>query len=155
MNNESMIDDVTDLIAFDGKGDMKENILSLEQSIAKAEQIEMTVNDYFSEGLYTRELLIPKGTVLTGRVHKTKHINLILKGDISIATEDGVKRIKAPYIFVAKPGTKKAGYAHEDTIWVNAHATDSENIDEIKEEFTTETHEQFLEYVKNKLLEVD
>ncbi len=143
----------TGLRAFDGGGNMTESILTLEKAIANVDQIDLPVNNFFSEGLYTRELLIPKGTVLTGRVHKTRHINLILQGDMSIATKEGVVRIKAPYIFVAEPGTKKAGYAHEDSVWVNVHATESTNIDEIKEQFTTETHEQFLKYAENKLLE--
>jgi len=149
------ISSVEDLPAFDGKGDMKENILNLEDAIRKAPPIEMPVTNHFSDGVYTRELFIPKGSVLTGRVHKTSHINLILQGDISIATDEGVRRIKAPLVFVSKAGTKKAGYAHEDTIWVNCHATESTDIGEIKEIFTTETHQEFLDYVEKQLLEVD
>lgn len=88
------------------------------------------VKHSFSEGVYSREMFIPKGMALVGKIHKHACHNFILKGDITVwSEEEGEKRIKAPYSFVSKPGTKRVGYAHEDTIWVNVHSNPDNKTD--------------------------
>ena len=72
---------------------------------------------HFADGIYARELFIPAGTLLTGKIHKTQHINIISKGKITVwSAFEGVKIVEAPCTFVAEPGTRRVGYAHEDTI---------------------------------------
>lgn len=101
----------------------RNKIDTLETELRKLPQIEIETTHRFAEGLYAREIFIPKDTLLTGKIHKFEHINFITKGEISVLTEDGVKRIKAPFTMVSRPGTKRVGYAHEDTIWTTVHAT--------------------------------
>ena len=55
----------------------------------------------------------------------------IQKGDISILTDVGIKRIKAPYNGITKPGTKRLIYMHEDTIWITVHATDKKDPESV------------------------
>ena len=50
----------------------------------------------FAEGVYIRELFIPKGYFCVGKLHRHSYINCFLKGDMTILTEDGIKRVKAP-----------------------------------------------------------
>ena len=94
--------------------------------------MEITPVHYFAKGLYAREIFIPKGTLLTGKIHRTEHLNIISKGDISVVTEEGTKRITAPFTMIAKPGTKRVGYAHEDTVWTTVHATDETDLEKIE-----------------------
>ena len=78
----------------------------------------------FADGLYAREITIPSGTFLTGKIHRTRHLNIISAGEISVWTEgEPVRRIRAPFSFVAEPGTRRVGYAHEETVWTTIHAT--------------------------------
>ena len=42
--------------------------------------IELPTKHYFAHGTYTRELFLPKGTVLTGKIHRHSCINIIAKG---------------------------------------------------------------------------
>lgn len=124
--------------------EVREKINSLEKEMLKQEQVEIIPVHQFAEGLYAREITIPKGTLLTGKIHRTEHINIISKGDISVLTEDGVKRIKAPCTIISKPGTKRVGYAHEDTVWTTIHATNETDVEKIEAQLIANSHEEYL-----------
>ena len=47
---------------------------------------------HFADGLVTRTILIPAGTMLTGAAHKAEHLN-IAHGDITVWTEAGMRRL--------------------------------------------------------------
>ncbi|GFO60951.1 hypothetical protein GMST_32760 [Geomonas silvestris] len=120
-----------------------EQVLALEKALVAMPQVEITPVHYFAEGLYAREILIPAGTCLTGKIHLAEHVNIISKGRISVLTEDGVKTISAPATLVSKPGIKRAGYAHEDTVWTTIHACEAETVEEAEVALVVGTFEQF------------
>jgi hypothetical protein len=91
---------------------VREKILALEADMRNMDQVIIEPVHYFAKGLYAREISIPKGTLLTGKIHRSEHLNIISKGDISVVTESGTRRIKAPFTMVSQPGTKRVGYAH-------------------------------------------
>ncbi len=127
-----------------------DKIFLLENEMKKLEQIEITPVHYFANGLYAREIFIPKGVLLTGKIHKTEHLNILSKGDITVWTEDGMKRLQAPFTMVSRPGTKRVGLAHEDTVWTTIHATNETDLEKLELELIEET-EIFLERNKEKL----
>lgn len=90
--------------------------------------VELDVFHHFADGLYGRELHIPAGTMLTGKIHKGEHLNFLTRGDITVWTEDGMRRLKAPAVIVSKPGTKRVGFAHTDTVWVTVHASQQTDL---------------------------
>jgi hypothetical protein len=94
---------------------------------------------------YAREMFIPQGTAIIGKIHKHEHLNFIMKGKVSVSTEFGKKEIQAPAVFVSEVGLKRAVYAEEDTIWVTVHITKhdkEENLAEIEEEVISKTYEE-------------
>jgi quercetin dioxygenase-like cupin family protein len=95
-------------------------------------RIELEPKHHFAPGIYLRELFIPAGTVLTGKIHKTHHLNILAKGDITVWTEDGVKRLQAPQIIPSYPGAKRAGYAHSDTVWICVHSSDKTDLEQLE-----------------------
>jgi quercetin dioxygenase-like cupin family protein len=109
-------------------------ILELENEMSKHEQVKLDPVHYLAGGVYARELLIPKGVVVTGKVHKGDHLFFVMSGDLEVMTDDGVKRIKAPAILSSKAGIKRVAYAYEDTICVAVHATDKTEIKDIEDE---------------------
>lgn len=123
----------------------RKDIDILENELTKLPQVEIIPTHRFAEGLYVREIVIPKGTLLTGKIHKASHVNIISKGDITVMTEDGLMRIKAPFTMISKPGTKRVGYAHEDTVWTTVHATQETNLEKIEETLVCMTHEEMEE----------
>jgi hypothetical protein len=93
----------------------------------------------FADGMYIREISVPKGFLVVTKIHKLDHPCFILKGECSVLTEDGIKRIKAPYYMITKAGTKRIVYVHENTVWVTVHKTDKINLSEIEEEIIAPT----------------
>jgi len=72
---------------------------------------------------YAREMFIPKGTLIIGKIHRHQHLNFISKGKVSVATEFGKKYFEAPCTFISEVGLKRAVYAEENTIWTTVHMT--------------------------------
>jgi quercetin dioxygenase-like cupin family protein len=85
--------------------------------------------------MYLREVWRPAGCVIVGKVHKREHFYILLSGEITV-TGDGIapQRYQAPMIFVSPPGTKRAVYAHVDSVCITVHATESRDLDEIEKE---------------------
>lgn len=129
---------------------LRSNIQALEQQLLTCVQAEMPLRHFFAHGLYARELTIPKNCVLTGAIHKHQHINIIVKGDISVATEHGVKRIQAPYVMVSEPGTKRAGFAHEETVWITVHATKAKTEAEAEALLVTNDYADYERFIEEQ-----
>jgi quercetin dioxygenase-like cupin family protein len=132
---------VSQALIDDGDG-LRSKIDKIEQEIAKLPQIEMVTNHHFAEGLYARELHIPAGTILTGKIHKTEHINIVSKGRIIVWTEAGMKEVSAPFTMVSYPGTKRVGYALEDTIWTTIHASNEKDLVKLEEQLIAKTYDE-------------
>jgi len=101
-------------------------LLSLPESLGKDP---FPLKHSFADGLYIRELFIPKGYFCVGQCHKESYLNIVVKGDMSVLTEDGVKRISGAKYHVAPPGTKRFGMSHEDTLWITVHANPDNTTD--------------------------
>ena len=108
----------------------------------------------FSDGIYTREIFIPKGVVIVGKIHKTEHPNFIMSGRVRVTCSktDECIEIKAPCYFISSPGLQKAVLALEDTTWVTIHKTDSTDLEEIEEEVIAKTYEELPEELKKEIL---
>lgn len=134
---------------------MREQVNALEAESLKREQVECPVKHYFSRGVYAREGTIPKGTLVTGAIHKYEQINILSKGDISVLTEDGIVRVQAPFTVVSPPGTKRIAYTHEESVWTTIFATDETNPEKIVADmcaFSEQEYAAFLEKASMKEL---
>jgi len=119
----------------------REKILAFEAEARKLPQIEIPVRHYFSKGLYAREITIPAGAIVTGKIHLFEHLNIISSGIVRIVTEDFNEVVEAPRTLVAMPGVKKVLYAITTTVFTTVHATDITDIDEIDRVFVTEDYD--------------
>lgn len=126
---------------------MRRKVEFLETELRQLDQVEIPVKHYFGHNSYAREITIPKGTVLTGKIHKTEQINILSKGDLSVLTEGGVVRVQAPFTVVSPAGTKRIAYAHEDSVWTTIHGTPSRDMDEIETEFVAQSDQEYLEFL--------
>tara|TARA_R110000744_G_scaffold368589_1_gene478550 strand:+ start:223 stop:855 length:633 start_codon:yes stop_codon:yes gene_type:complete len=88
----------------------------------------------FAGGCYIREIFNPAGILVITKIHKKEHPFFLMKGKMSIFTEEGIETIEAPYNGITKPGTKRAIYAHEDCVFITVHATDKKTPEEVEEE---------------------
>lgn len=130
----------------------REKILRLQDVVGQMEQLDLPVKHYFARGVYARELFIPAGTVVVGKIHKYSQINILSKGDISVSTDSGVVRVQAPFTVVGPAGTKRVGYAHTDCIWTTISATDLTDVDEIEKEIIAPSFEEYELFCREGLL---
>lgn len=96
----------------------------------------------FVDGAYVREITMPKGALLTSKIHKVCHPYFILKGEVSVLTDKGVERLKAPYSGVTQAGTKRVLYIHEETVWTTVHVTKKKNLKNIEKEIIANSFEE-------------
>lgn len=96
--------------------------------------VDCPVSHRFTDGLYVREIFMPKGMLITSKIHKTQHQYFVLKGKC-IVWIDGVEHlIEAPFIGVTEPNTRRVLYILEDSIWATSHPNpDNETVEQIEE----------------------
>ena len=107
------------------------------------------IKHYFAPGVYAREMWMPKDCLITGKIHKTEHLNMLSQGHVSVSNQGDSIEMFAPYTFASPIGTKRAIYAHEDSVWTTIHATELTNPDEIEREIIAETFEE-LDMIEDK-----
>jgi hypothetical protein len=66
-------------------------------------------------------------------------LNILSKGEISVLTEDGIKRVSAPFHVVSPAGTKRIAYAHEDCVWTTIHGTEENDLEKIEAHFIAQS----------------
>jgi hypothetical protein len=109
-----------------------QRIDAIEDVLGKLPQVKMPLNHIFTPGLYTREIMIPRGTIATTRIHLTEHPFVISLGMASIWTgDDGWSTVGAPFTGVTKAGTRRVIYAHTDVIWTTFHVSNETDPDKI------------------------
>ena len=140
------------------KADRRALILQIEKEISAQEGAvfgnAFPLKHTFSSGIYVREITIPQGILLTGRIHKHDHPNFLLKGTVRVLTEDGgVETLIAPVSMISAKGTKRALYTLTEVVWTTIHLnpTNTQDIDELEEEIVVDTYEQYDEFTRKEL----
>lgn len=101
------------------------------------------VKHHFADGSYGREMTLPAGLVVVGKIHKHAHVNVISRGRALVFTEqEGVRELVAPCTFVSSPGTKRVVMVQEETVWTTVHVTDKTDITEIERELIAESYKE-------------
>lgn len=119
-------------------------IASVEQKLINLPQTELPLQHHFSNGVYAREIAIPPGIAIIGKIHKYQSLNIVSKGEITVLSTDGFKRIKAPATFISNPGVKRLGITHEETVWTTIHATDETDLTKLEEELIAKDYDDVI-----------
>jgi len=101
-------------------------------------QTEGAVTHNFADGQYIRQIVMPKGLLVTTKIHAKNHPFFIMKGEASIYSNNGVERIKAPFHGITEAGTKRVLYIHEECTFITVHRTDCLSIDDVVNEITVD-----------------
>lgn len=93
--------------------------------VANFEAVDCLLKHRFTPGLYVREIFMPAGTLITSLIHKTTHPFFVLKGKVSVYSDnDGEQLLEAPFVGTTTPGTRRVLFIHEDCVWATCHKTD-------------------------------
>ena len=108
---------------------------SMEECVQNGEheRIEPPLEHFHTPDLYGRRIFVPGGTAIVTKVHKTEHITVALRGHCTVVDGDGQKQeVIAPAVFITKPGTQRAVYAHDDVEWITVHACKEQDMDRVE-----------------------
>lgn len=83
--------------------------------------VDMPTRHHFSQDIYVREIFMPAGSVVVGKVHATRHLNIILSGECTIWTVHGRINGRAGMIFESLPGVQKALHMITDVTFLTVH----------------------------------
>ena len=100
----------------------------------------------FADGVYAREMALPAGSIIVGKIHRFGHLNIITKGKVIVLTEFGVERLEAPCTFISKPGTKRVVGTIEDAVWTTLHGInpgEENNVDAIEDRIICKSFEEY------------
>lgn len=106
----------------------------LESAMLALPQADCPVAHIFGPGIYIRQVTMRAGTFAVGHRQKGAHLNVILSGAVAVVTDDGVREMRAPLVYVGKPG-RKVGYVLEDCVWLNVYATNETDIETLERTF--------------------
>jgi hypothetical protein len=117
-NLEIVIDKIGSVCGDIAKTETRQKLHALEAVMKQMPQSVIPVRHVFSGEIYAREIFIPAGTFLTGRMYLIDHIDMMVLGDMTVSGDEGTKRISGFNVFPSVAGKKRAGYAHSDTVWI-------------------------------------
>jgi len=121
-----------------------EKIDRIETDMVRLPQVECPLIHTFTPGLYSRQITMPAGTFLTSKIHLTEHPYVVSQGAVLVWIDGRVKEIKAPYMGVTMPGTRRVLFTLTETIWTTFHVTDETEVDRIEEQIILKRDEHLL-----------
>lgn len=107
----------------------RKDIVWLQEELQKAPAPLPIPTHFFAPGMYLRELTVPAGMVIVGKIHKHAHFLLVTKGSALVVSEFGRDHVTAGHISVSQPGVKRVVYAFEDTQFVTVHVNKDDLTD--------------------------
>lgn len=123
------------------QGDSMDNNIKLTDT-----NTDYPVANIFSDGVYARTIFMPKGHIVIGKKHKTRHLNFIMTGKAWVWMNGEKKYYEAPCIVESFENVRKVLYIEEDMYWTTVHITDIVDPDEAVEMLTV--HQSDEEVVK-------
>jgi mannose-6-phosphate isomerase-like protein (cupin superfamily) len=114
-------------------------LYKLEKSMMRLPQVETPTASDFCKGVYARTIFIPKGTLLSGAIHKDECFFVVRSGAlVSTHGDDEPQYISAGYMAITPAGSKRMAVALTDVVVTTFHANPEELRDEEKlwENFT-------------------
>lgn len=114
------------------------SIATLKKHIATLPQRTIDTTHLIHGGMYSRTILIPAGTILTG-VHIKLNNICIMSGDITVTTDAGVIRLTGYHVIPVKAGLSRIGISHADTHWTTLFPTELDDVEQIEDSMSDES----------------
>jgi len=104
--------------------------------------VKCQLNHTFTKGdgktgqIYSRTILMKAGSIVTSKIHKFQHPFFVMAGHMIWYNENPDEpdaiHIKAPYMGITQPGTRRLIWIVQDVLMTACYATDLTDIDEIE-----------------------
>jgi len=94
-------------------------------------EVDLGTVHHFSDGLYSKEMHIPKGYTAISHKHNHSHLSILAKGSVMVTTDIDSMQYTAPACIEIKAEINHAIFALEDCVWYCIHATNETDTDKI------------------------
>jgi hypothetical protein len=126
------------------------DVALMEGAMLEQPQVSCPVIHRFGPGVYIREVFMPAGTLAVGHHQNFEHMNIMLKGRVTILNSDGTaSEMVAPMMFVGQPG-RKIGFVHEDMVWLNVYPTTETDVEVLEATYLTKS-ESFGRHIEGSI----
>lgn len=112
-------------------------VRQLETLLAELPQVDLTTQHIIHGGTYSRTIMMPAGSALTGALLKIP-TTVIVCGRATVYIGDNTIELDGYNVLPASAGRKQAFYAHTETWLTMFCATTSQTIEAIENEITDE-----------------
>jgi hypothetical protein len=136
------------------KPKLRASLAEIETVLKDLPQLEIKINHHFGKGVYAREMIMPKHSIVVGKIHKYENLNCLSKGMVTVVSTDGVVKLEAPCTFVASPGVKRILFAHTDVVWTNFHGTHEKDLAKIEDEFIAKDYSEVENITEDELQKI-
>lgn len=101
-----------------------EKVDTLEQwLVASFPRVDSPVEHFFTDDQYVRKIFMSAGSLITSKIHLTRHPFFVLQGKAAVwDAQKGVHIVRAPYFGITEAGTRRVLLVAEDSIWLTVHA---------------------------------
>lgn len=107
----------------------REKIQRLQETMLPMQTEQPEPRHFFAPGMYMRELVVPSGMLMVGKIHKHAHFLMVLKGKAEVISEFGRMVVEAGHLSVSPAGVKRVVLALEDTQFVTVHVNKNDSQD--------------------------
>jgi len=91
------------------------------------------ITHHFSDGLYSKEIHIPVGTMVVQHKHNYSHLSVLAMGKVVVLVDEDSKIVEAPACLEIAAGKNHAVKALTDCVWFCIHATDEKDASKVDE----------------------
>lgn len=110
------------------------DLRQLQEAIARGEagplvDLSGGLRHHFAPGMYGRELAIPAGNMVVGKIHRHAHLVSLMTGTAVIVTDQGRERITGPATWVSPAGVKRALVTLTDCVFLTVHLNPTDTTD--------------------------
>lgn len=122
-----------------------ERIEKIERRLIDLPQVDCPLKHVFSKGVYYRQIHMPAGLIVIGHQHKTKHLNIILKGSAVVMMDGVLQRVVAGDVFESGEGVRKVLYIESACDWATIHITNETDLDQLEKDLIIKS-DAFMEH---------
>jgi hypothetical protein len=110
-----------------------QRVNEIESYLLDQPQADCPVTHAFSPGVYLRTVRMPAGSLVVGHLHKTRFMNVLLRGRLSVFIDGQIHELTAPQVIESDAGGRKIAFIHEDVDWLTIHPTTETDIAVLEE----------------------
>jgi len=101
------------------------------RELAKRDQTDLRTVHHFSNGVYAKQMHLPKGHMAISHKHAYSHLSILAAGSAVVATDGRSRLFHAPACIEIEAGVNHSITAIEDVTWFCIHATDETDPDKV------------------------